>query len=146
QNISQTQSEIVVTQSDITSKRGAIGELLQAVYRNDHTSLLESFLKNPQLADFWSESQNLALVQDNLRLAVMQTMDLQTQLQDKQQQLAASRSDAATAAAYQRVQASQIAATQQQKQQLLVETKGQESKYQALLKQTQATAAQIRDR
>ena len=55
-------------------------------------------------------------------------------------------SDASTAAEYQAAQAAQIASTQQEKSQLLVATKGQESKYQTLLQQTQATAAQIRAR
>jgi peptidoglycan hydrolase CwlO-like protein len=146
QDISQTQSEIGVTQSDITNKKTAIAELLQNVYENDNTNLLEAFLKNPQLSDFWSETQDIALLQDNLRVAVNQTTDLQTQLQNKEQDLAASKSDAASAQAYQQAQAAQIALTQQQKAQLLTATKGQESKYQVLLTQTQATAAQIRSR
>jgi membrane-bound lytic murein transglycosylase B len=58
----------------------------------------------------------------------------------------ASKADAASAAAYQVAQAQQVASTKSQKAQLLVETKGQETKYQALLVQTQATAAQIRNR
>lgn len=146
QSISQTQNEIGITQSDIQSKKGAIGQLLQNVYENDRVNLLESFLKNPQLSDFWSDTENLSLLQDNLRVAVQQTMDLQNQLQNKEQDLAASRTDASSAAAYHAAQAAQIAATQQQKQQLLTATKGQQSKYQALLAQTQATAAQIRSR
>lgn len=146
QTISDTQSQIAITQSDIASKKDAIGELLQNVYQNDQTNLLEAFLKDPQLSDFWSDTQNLTLLQDNLRVAVEQTMDLESQLQNKQQDLAASRSDAASAAQYQAAQASQIASTQQEKQQLLTATKGQESKYQTLLTQTQQTAAQIRSR
>jgi membrane-bound lytic murein transglycosylase B len=145
-SITQTQSEIVTTQSDISSKKDAIGEILQNVYENDQVNLLEAFLKNPQLADVWSDAENLSLLQDNLRVAVQQTTDLQTQLQNNEQDLAASRSSAATAAQYQAAQAAAIAATQQQKAQLLTATKGQESKYQTLLTQTQATAAQIRDR
>jgi membrane-bound lytic murein transglycosylase B len=144
--MSETQDEITVTQSDIADKQAAIGQLLQDVYENDQVNLLEAFLKNPQLSDFWSDTQNIALVQDNLRVAVQQTIDLQGQLQNNEQDLAASKSDAASAAAYQQAQAAQIVATQQEKQQLLTATKGQESKYQTLLTQTQATAAQIRDR
>ncbi|HVO28753.1 MAG TPA: lytic murein transglycosylase [Candidatus Paceibacterota bacterium] len=146
QQMSETQSEIAVTQSDIDSKKTAIGALLQNVYETDQTSLLETFLKNPQLSDFWSDAENIALLQDNLRVAVQQTTDLETQLQGKQQDLAASRTDAASAQEYQQAQAAQISATQQAKNQLLAQTKGQESKYQALLTQTQASAAQIRDR
>jgi membrane-bound lytic murein transglycosylase B len=77
---------------------------------------------------------------------VQQAVDLQGQLQDKEQDLAASQVDAQSAAQYQQAQAQEIASTQQQKQQLLTATKGQETKYQQLLTQTQASAAQIRDR
>jgi peptidoglycan hydrolase CwlO-like protein len=144
--ISDTQSQIAITQSDISSKKAMIGRLLQNVYTTDHVNLLEAFLKNPQLSDFWNESQNIALVQNNLRVAVQQTADLRDQLQNKEQDLAASRSDARTAAEYQAAQAAQIASTQQAKNQLLAATKGQESKYQTLLKQTKETASQIRSR
>jgi membrane-bound lytic murein transglycosylase B len=144
--MTQTESDIADTQSDIVSKKAAIGSLLQDVYENDQTNLLEDFLQNPQLSDVWSDSQNISLLQDNLRVAVQQTMDLQTQLQGNESALAASKNDAASAQAYQAAQAAAIATTQQAKQQLLTATKGQQSKYQQLLTQTQATAAQIRDR
>jgi membrane-bound lytic murein transglycosylase B len=103
-------------------------------------------LQNPQLSDFWDETQALSLLQNNLRLTVQQITDLQAQLQNQEQQFEASKSDAASAAAYQASQAQAVASTKTQKTQLLTETQGQESKYQALLVQTQASAAQIRNR
>lgn len=145
-NISETQSQITITQANIASKKAAIGQMLTEVYKADHQSALAMFLSHPRLADIWSDSQNQTLIQDNLRVAMDQMMGLQGQLQDKEQQLAASRSDATTAAAYQQAQAAQVAVTQQQKATLLAETKGQESKYRTLLAQTQATAAQLRAR
>jgi membrane-bound lytic murein transglycosylase B len=145
-DMNQTESEITVTQSDIQNKQAAIGNLLQTVYENDQVNLLQAFLQNPEISDFWSDTQNISLLQDNLRVAVQQTVTLQGQLQEKEQDLAASKSDAASAAQYQAAQAAAIASTQQQKAQLLAATKGQQSKYQALLTQTQATAAQIRSR
>jgi peptidoglycan hydrolase CwlO-like protein len=146
QNIVQTQSQITVTQSEIVSKEAALGNLIQGLYKNDQVSLIEMFLKNPELSDFWNDTQNISLLQDNLRVAVTQVTDLQSQLQDQKQQFEASKADTINIAAYQQAQAAEIASTKSQKNQLLSETKGQESKYQTLLKQTQATAAQIRDR
>ena len=104
------------------------------------------FLKDPQLSDFWNDSQNLSLLRDNFRVAVTQVTDLQGELQDQEQQFKASKEDTASIAAYQKAQADEISASKQQESQLLTATKGQESKYQALLKQTQATADQIRNR
>ncbi len=146
QEISDTQSQITATQANIASKQAAIGALMKSLYEADQTSLLEIFLQNPRLSDFWDETQNITLLQDNLRLAVQQITSLQTQLQGQEQQFQASKSDAATAAAYAQAQAQDVASTKSQKAALLTATKGQESKYQTLLVKTQATAAQIRAR
>jgi membrane-bound lytic murein transglycosylase B len=146
QSIAQTQSRITVTQADIVNKKTALGNLIQNLYENDQVNLMEMFLKNPHLSDFWNDTQNISLLQDNLRVAVEQVTDLQGQLQDQEQQFEASKADTVSIATYQQAQASEIASTKSQKNQLLSETKGQESKYQTLLKQTQATAAQIRNR
>ncbi|MDE2019040.1 MAG: lytic murein transglycosylase [Patescibacteria group bacterium] len=146
QNISDTQSQISITQVDIQTKKTSLGNLLQGLYESDQVSLMEMFLKNPRLSDFWNDAQDLALAEANMRAAVRQVQDLQGELQDQVQQFEASRADAASIQEYQRAQASEISGTKTQKAQLLAETKGQESKYQALLKQTQATAAQIRNR
>jgi peptidoglycan hydrolase CwlO-like protein len=144
--IADTQSQITTTQAQIVSKKAAMGTLMQNLYQNDRISLIEVFLRNPRLSDFWNETQAISLLQDNLRLTVQQITDLQSQLQNQEQQFVASKSDAASAAAYQAAQAQSVVGTKTQKTQLLQETKGQESKYQALLTQTQATAAQIRNR
>ena len=144
--IGQTQSQIATTQIDIQNKKAALGNLLQNLYQTDGVTLVEMFLKNPRLSDFWSNTQDLTLLQQSTRLAVQQVADLQAQLQGQEQQFEASKADAASVQQYQQSQASQIASTKTAKAQLLTETKGQESKYQTLLKQTQATAAQIRNR
>jgi len=144
-DIASTQSQITVTQSDIVSKKTAIAGLMNSLYQDDQVSLIEIFLKDPQISDFWDDTQNVALLQDNLRAAVQQITDLQTQLEGQEQQFEASQADAASAATYEQSQAATVASTKSQKATLLAETKGQESKYQALLTQTQASAAQIRN-
>jgi len=144
--ISDTQNQIGVTQADIVSKKAAMGQLLEALYRSNQVSLIEVFLKNPRLSDFWDETQSITLLQNDLRATVQQVTDLQSQLQNQEQDFMASKADAASAVVYQQAQAAEVAGTKTQKAQLLTATKGQESKYQALLVQTQATAAQIRNR
>jgi peptidoglycan hydrolase CwlO-like protein len=144
--ISDTQTQIGVTQADIVTKKAAMGQLLENLYQNDQTSLIEVFLKNPRLSDFWDQTQNITLLQNDLRTTVEQVIALQGQLQSQEQDFEASKADAASAVAYQQAQAQEVVGTKSQKTELLTETKGQESKYQALLTETQATAAQIRNR
>ena len=115
QQIGDTQSQIQVTQADIVNKKTAIGGLMESLYQNDSVSLVEIFLKNPRLSDFWDDTQNIALLQDNLRVEVQQITDLQSQLQDQEQQFEASKADAASAAEYQQAQAAEVASTKSQK-------------------------------
>jgi membrane-bound lytic murein transglycosylase B len=146
QQIGETQSQIAETQTDMENKKAALGNLLEGLYRTDDVTPSMMLLESPRLSDFWSNTQDITLLQSNTRMAVRQVADLQTRLQGQEQQFEASKADAASAQAYAQAQASQIASTKSQKAQLLSETKGQESKYRVLLTQTQATAAQIRDR
>ncbi len=144
--IADTQSQITATQASIVNKKAAMAALMQNLYEDDQISLLEMFLQHPRLSDFWDETQGIALLQNNLRQTVQQITDLQTQLQGQEAQFQASKADAASAQVYQQSQAADVVSTKSQKAQLLAATKGQESKYKTLLVQTQATAAQIRNR
>jgi peptidoglycan hydrolase CwlO-like protein len=146
EDISSTQSQITTIQASIANKKEAMETLLQVSYEDNNESMIQVFLQNPQLSDFWDETNAITLLQNNLRLTAQQITDLQSQLQNQEQEFIASKSDAAVATAYQASQVQTVATTKIQKTQLLTETQGQESKYQALLVQTQASAAQIRDR
>lgn len=146
QKIDDTQTQITTTQTSIDSKKTTLTALFNSLYENEHASLLQVFLQHPQLSDFFTDLNNVTLVQSNLRVAIAQITDLRNQLQDQQQQFVAAKSDALSAQAYQNAQKEAIASTKDEKNQLLATTKGQESKYQALLAQTKATAAQIRSR
>ena len=146
QKIGQTQEQIEVTQSTIESNRSALGELVKNLYENDRVTLVEIFLKHPQLSDFFGDMNNVVLLQGNLRLTIARIEALREQLQEHKTELSLARADASTIKAYQDAQRLAAQTTQKEKNTLLAVTKGEESKYQALLKQTKETAAQIRSR
>ncbi len=144
--INETQSQIVVTEKDIDSKRTALGNLIQSFYENSSVSALEIFLKHPRLSDFWSTLTNNTLVQGNLKVAIDEIGRLRGELKEKQEQFSLARADAESARAYQASQKGKVDSVKEEKNRLLEITKGQESKYQSLLIETKATAAQIRSR
>jgi predicted nucleic acid-binding Zn-ribbon protein len=144
-NISEAQSEITALQTAVTTKKAAMEILMQELYQNDQVSLVQAFLQNPQISDVWNDTENITLAESSLRMTTQQVTGLQSQLQNEEQQFEASKSDAASVAAYQAAQAQEVASTKTQEAQLLTATQGQESKYQALLAQTQVSAAQIRN-
>lgn len=145
-SIGDTQQKIVSTKQSIETNKEILSGLLQELYTNEKTTLLEVFLKNPRLSDFFSNVNNLTLLQDSLRVAIVQIQDLHVRLQEQKDQLALARADAATVKNYQTAKKSEAESVKSEKNNLLVETKGQESKYQVLLKQTKETASQIRTR
>ncbi|MEK7507917.1 MAG: lytic murein transglycosylase [Patescibacteria group bacterium] len=144
--INETQGQIEVTEKSIEFRRTALGKLVQSLYENQQISFLEVLLKNPRLSDFFSNINNITIVQSNLRVAIEEITDLKNDLKDKEEQFSLARADAESVRAYQAAQKAQIDSTKQEKNKLLEVTKGQESRYQVLVKETKVTAAQIRSR
>lgn len=143
--IDQTTAQIGITQSEIISEKSTIGTLLNALYKNDQTGFLESFLANPQLSTLWDDSENISLFESSLSAAVAQLNTLTGQLQDQNQQLAQSQTAEQTAEQYAAAQAQQIATNKTQQAQLLAATKSDAAAKAALASQAKQTAAQIRN-
>lgn len=144
--IDDTQTQIVTTQASIDSRKSTLSELFQNLYADEKVSLVEVFLKNPKISAFFNDLNNITLLQSNLRVAVEQITDLRNQLKEKQDQFYLAKADAESVRVYQTVQKAEVNSVKAEKNKLLDITKGQESKYQSLLKQTKETAAQIRSR
>lgn len=144
--ITDTQKQINQTENNIETHKEAIGGALRTLYEADQQSLAEILLANQHLSDFFGNLTNTSLVQEKLRTSLEEIVKLRQQLLDQKQELASEKSDAENMKAIQQSQKKSVATVQQQKSDLLKETKGKESDYQKLLKQTQETAAQIRSR
>jgi len=144
--ITETQYQINSTEESIASNREALVELLKAMYENDQAGLMEIFLKNARLSDFFSNLNNIALTQANIRSTITKITALKDQLNDQKEQYSLARADAATLKNYQLAQKTETDQVKKQKNTILAATQGQEAKYQSLLKETKQTAAQIRNR
>lgn len=145
-NINQTQQQIDDTENKIDEHKQALSDSLQSIYETDNESLMAILLANNQLSDFFGSLNDIALVQDNLRVSLENITKLRQDLLDQENQLYTQKSDAENLKAVQQAQKGNVQTTQGQKQQLLTETKGQESAYQKILAKTQESAAQIRSR
>jgi membrane-bound lytic murein transglycosylase B len=146
QKISDTKFQIQSTESSLESRREALSALVRNLSAAERESLLAIFLKNPRLSDFFADLNGVLVLQNSLRIAIEQMTDLRNQLADHQDQLMVARADAVTASAYQAAQKRAVDSAKKEKNELLAVTKGQESKYQSLLKQTKEDAAKIRSR
>ena len=139
-----TQTQIVQTESDIVSNKKNLSNALHLIYQNDNKNLVEIFLANEQLSDFFGDLNNFLAVQDSLRVVLRQVIEMRQKLVDQKEVLALERADATTLKEYQDNQKVSIKETQTEKKELLKVTKGKESQYQELLVKTKKTAAEIR--
>jgi membrane-bound lytic murein transglycosylase B len=143
--ITETTSQIGITQGEIASEKVTVGDLLNALYKNDQTGFLESFLEDPSISTVWQDSENISLFESTLDADVAQLNTLTGTLQDQNQQLAQSQTAEQTAEQYAAAQAAQIAASKSQENQLLAATKSDQAAKAALAAQAKQTAAQIRN-
>lgn len=144
--IDETQYQIKTTENNILTNKQSLGALLRNLYENERASWVEIFLKSPRLSDFFDDLNNITLLQGNLQITITRIKDLKNQLDEEKDQLSLSRADAATLQKYQDAQKKETEQIKSQKNELLEVTKGQEERYQDLLKETKATAAEIRSR
>lgn len=144
--ITATQAKIGDLEVNIDENQDRLGGLLQQMYENESASMLEVLLSNPRLSDFFNDLNSYTLLQGSVHDTIDQISTLRDQLVDQKHELTQAKEDAQTIKNFRLTQASQVSATKAQKNQLLAQTKGQESKYQEILKETQKTAAQIRNR
>lgn len=145
-DIAETQSNIAVAEEQLTKNRENLVMIFRALYENDNKGVVSIFLQNLTIADVSAEVNDLLAVQDAFRATIERIADERQKLIDEKQVLAIRREDAMALKAYQDAQRVAVQATQKEKDALLAATKGEESRYQAILQETKQTAAQIRSR
>ncbi len=146
EEIVETQQTINNTERSINSHKEALGEALQSIYESDKQGIVYILMLNDQLSDFFGSVNNILLVQENLRTALLDIVNLRQQLLEQKQELSLERDDVANLKLAQERQKQNVVAVQSQKKTILTVTKGKESEYQKLLDKSKESAAQIRTR
>lgn len=144
--MSLNQGKINNTKQEMVTATNSLALTLRQIYQTDRTNVVSIFLRSQKLSDFFNDVNNLASLQDGLRASINTINDLKNNLEDEQQQLALNRADQEALQTYKQQQKAETDQIKTEKNQLLTATKGQESKYQDLLKTKKAEAAQIRSR
>ena len=136
--IQQLGGEIVKTKQDITSNQAALGRYLRSLQETEDKPLMVQLLSSGGLAETW-DAVNATLEMEDAVQRQMQT--LRTQENSLASSQTASKQKQGTLASQKQILASQqqsLTATEQSKNQLLAQTKSQESAYQKLLAQAEA--------
>lgn len=146
EEITETRGQIQITEQKLNLNKEALRRAIRAIYQSDRTGLTALFLKSERLSDFVGNVNNLVTVQRSLITTVNAVAELQGKLIVEREDLELKRSDALTLKRFQDAQRVSLRTIKDQKAEILTVTKGQESKFQSLLKEARKTAAQIRSR
>ncbi len=144
--IKKNQGDIQVTTIKLQTNKQMLTAALQSLHEEGGVSLAEILVMNPTLSGFFNNIDGLFSLQGSLKEALQKTVAARDELVDLQEHLAEKKTDAAQLKVARDEQNKVVLAAKKEKDILLKETKGQESQYQVLLKESQKTAAQIRSR
>lgn len=142
--IDDTEQKIGAANAKILKHRGALTQYLKIVYETDQKTLTEILLKNKNLSDFFDDLNNVRTNQDNLRATISNIRELKTNLEEHQVDLEDKKSDLEKLRKLEELEKRSLNQNKNDKNKLLKETKGQESKFQALVQKSQQDIEKIR--
>ena len=150
--IDQTDLEIQEAQKGIqvaTEKLGlhkeALAKYVRIFYELDKENLTRVLLNNGRLSGFFNNLKNLGDIQDSLQAAIVNIKDLKADLEQRKADLEDKKSELEQLKGLQQFQKRNLELVKKEKSAILKETKGQEAKFQQLVKQSQQDIARIRD-
>lgn len=141
--INGVQGQIFDTQEKINTQKEAIGRLLLFLNRRDNETLLATLLKNDTLSDFFQDTQNVSSINTNLLALVDDLRDAKSVYEGQKQQLEGKKNELEILKQEQNAQKNSLTSATSTKNNLLVQTKGQEAQYQKLLEQTEKRKAKF---
>lgn len=143
--IRETENRITESENALTKHKNALGQYINLAYQSDQTTLAEILFNNENLSNFFNYLNDLQSTQDNLRATIQGIRILKADLQERQTDLESNKTDLEHLIGIQAVQKRSLDSNKGEKNKLLKETKGQESKFQELVKQSQRDIEKIRE-
>ena len=149
--INQTDSEIQQAQAGILSAeekldlhRAALTRYIRILEQADKETLTEVLFKNGRLSEFFGSLKNLEDTQNNLKDTIVDIKGLKTDLEERKEQLGDKLTELEKLNNLQQQQKRIFDQEKSAKDRLLKDTKGQEAKFQELVKKSQKDIAVIR--
>jgi peptidoglycan hydrolase CwlO-like protein len=156
--IKQTDLSIKETEQEISNKDLGLGqaelkidrekdllaEYLRQVNDYDQQDLLETILSNEKLSDVFDRVNSLETIQEKIQESIVEIQDLKVTLENDRQTLEDKRSDLNQLQVLQKIQRRALSSQQDDKKNLLTQTKGQESNFQKLMTKAQSDVNTIR--
>ena len=142
--IGETEEKIDDATDKIAKHRNALGQYLKIAYEADNKNLTEILLKNANISDFFTDLNNIRINQENLRASISNIRTLKVDLEERQNELEDKKTDLEKMRRLQELEKRALDGNKSQKNKILKETKGQENKFQELVKRSQKNIEAIR--
>lgn len=143
--IKQTEANIYDAQGKIDKFKSALVQYIKALNENDQKTLTEVILKNDNLSDFFTELNSIKTIQNNIRITIDDIKNLKADLEVKKTDLEDKKTDLERLKSLEEIEKRDLDANKKEKDNLLKQTKGQESKFQELVKVSQKNIQALTD-
>lgn len=142
--IQQTVGKIKEAEETIDKHRLALGSFLRILDQTEQEDLLQIIVKNKSFSEFFNNLNYAQTAQENVKITINQIKGIKTDLEEKEDQLRDQKQELESLKSIQQIQKRSVEQVKQTKNDLLQITKGEESRYQNLVKQSKADIEKIR--
>lgn len=143
--IGDTEVQISNALDDISKHKNALVQYLKIAYENDQKTLTEILLKSGALSDFFNELNNVRTTQENLKNAIDSIRSIKSNLEVKKVDLEDKKDEMLQLKTIQELEKKNLVQNKSTKDKILRDTKGQESKFQELVKKSQKDIQMIKE-
>jgi peptidoglycan hydrolase CwlO-like protein len=144
--IKDTETSIVKTGSKIDDLKIELGNVLRTIYIENQKSLIEVFLTEPNMSDFFDNAVALNNLYQKATNLLGEITGQKSYLEGQKQSLDFEKDDLQKTLKMQTLQKQSVESSKKEQEQILELTKGKESTYQKLLAAAKARATEIRNR
>ena len=143
--INETADGIDAALSKIEKIKESLAEFIRIVHQSEQESLLEILFKNRDLSDFFGNLENIRSSQEKAQVTIEELKQLRVELEKKQEELEAKRSEQIALKNIQVIQKREIDVVKKERSDILKITKGEEKKFQDLVKTTNQDIQKLRE-
>ncbi|KKT81899.1 MAG: hypothetical protein A3B99_00050 [Candidatus Yanofskybacteria bacterium RIFCSPHIGHO2_02_FULL_44_12b] len=142
--INDTEAKIGDASTKIGKHKNALAQFIKILHEADQKTLTEVLLNNPTLSNFFNNLNSIQVTQNNLGNTIQNIKTLKISLEEYQADLEDKKSDLERLKRVEDIEKSNLNKNKSDKNKLLKDTKGQESKFQELIKKSQKDIEAIR--
>jgi peptidoglycan hydrolase CwlO-like protein len=142
-NIQEIDGQIDILEDQISQKKNLLAEYVRTVAYADQETLLEVVLKNDKFSDFFDQLNAMETVQGEIHNVLAVVQGLKDKLEGHKGDLEAEREEQYRLKSLQLIKSRTVENRQWQKEDLLDQTKGEEQRYQQLIKNAEEKIAFI---